>query len=120
MRYSPGTVKLEKLSLEDAPSSVRTVYRVLWKGLDLGYVWSRRGFSYRGAQGWNAGVRLRDFRPIEWRYGVDLLMGGAYCSSRRVGIARLIEARLALAAAIGATPEDLSSQIQAHRPVTAL
>ena len=32
----------------------------------LGYVFSRRGFSYRGMQGWNAGVRLKDFHPWEW------------------------------------------------------
>lgn len=38
----------------------------------IGYVWSREGFSYRGTQGWNGGVRVRDFHPTEWCCGRTL------------------------------------------------
>lgn len=50
-----------------------TCYQVSVKGGSVvGYVWKERGFSYRGTQGWNRGVRLKDFHPMEWHYGKKL------------------------------------------------
>jgi hypothetical protein len=38
-------------------------------GCVIGFVWKVRGFSYRGVDGWNRGVRLKDFHPIHWECG---------------------------------------------------
>ena len=48
---------------------IRTAYEVFVDSKSMGFVWSREGFSYRGMEGWNRGIRLKDFHPIEWRYG---------------------------------------------------
>lgn len=50
----------------------KTLYSVEHQGRLIGYVWSEEGFSYRGTQGWNRGIRLRDYRPTEWHFGVRL------------------------------------------------
>jgi hypothetical protein len=50
-------------------SHAETAYAVEVNGEQVGFVWSRRGFSYRGTQGWNRGIRIRDFHPLEWHYG---------------------------------------------------
>jgi hypothetical protein len=52
----------------DPPSGAATCYSVTIDGRLIGYVWSERGFSYRGDQGWNRGIRLKDFHPWEWHY----------------------------------------------------
>lgn len=40
------------------------------KGL-IGYVWRIRKHSYRGTEGWNRGLRCRDFQPIRWGYSLS-------------------------------------------------
>lgn len=47
------------------------VYVVTVGGKIAGYVWSRKGFSYRGTQGWNRGIRIRDYHPTEWHFNFD-------------------------------------------------
>ena len=47
-------------------SSIRTAYEVYRGAKKIGYVFSRVGSSYRGMEGWNRGIRLKDFHPIEW------------------------------------------------------
>lgn len=49
-----------------------SAYSVTADGKQIGFVWKRKGFSYRGMQGWNRGIRLRDFHPIEWVWGERL------------------------------------------------
>lgn len=46
-----------------------TCYQVSQGERPVGYVWSIKELSYRGTQGWNAGIRLQDFHPIRWRCG---------------------------------------------------
>jgi hypothetical protein len=60
----------ENIRMERVPASGSgTCYRVLLNNEPLGYVFCRRGFSYRGTEGWNRGIRLRDFHPWEWCTG---------------------------------------------------
>ena len=67
-----------------------TAYRVLLDGNLIGFVWSRRGFSYRGTEGWNRGIRLRDYHPVEWCCGDAVNFG------RRVTFGSRRQAALAL------------------------
>lgn len=46
----------------------QSAYEVFKDGVPIGFVWSTRVLSYRGTQGWNRGIRVRDFHPLEWRY----------------------------------------------------
>lgn len=61
-------LELEGRTVQVEPMDQEGHYSVLeWDTKqELGYVYKRRGFSYRGKQGWNRGVRLRDFHPTEW------------------------------------------------------
>jgi hypothetical protein len=73
---------------------VQAAYTVWLDGVMRGYVWKQRGFSYRGTQGWNRGIRCKDFHPIEWRYGPHIGgRAGLTCISRAAAIARLLETR---------------------------
>lgn len=45
-----------------------TGYDVIYNGKLIGQVFKKRSFSYRGSQGWNSGIRLHDFHPIQWNY----------------------------------------------------
>lgn len=60
------TIRFKRIENEEAGE---TAYEVLADGQSIGFVWSARVFSYRGTEGWNRGLRLRDFHPKEWRYG---------------------------------------------------
>lgn len=51
---------------------VHSAYAVLYAGRVIGYVWSEEGFSYRGMNGWNSGIRIRDFHPTVWGYCIKL------------------------------------------------
>ena len=53
-------------------SLIKTGYIIEVDGVQRGFVWSVNGFSYRGTQGWNRGIRCQDFHPIEWHQGVTL------------------------------------------------
>lgn len=74
---------------------IRTMYEVQRNGLRVGWIWSRVGFSYRGTQGMNRGIRLRDFHPIEWRYSATYptlaSVDGKSAYNRRQAVARLLE-----------------------------
>lgn len=61
-------LELESRTVQVEPMDETGHYRVLeWSTKqELGCVYKHRGFSYRGKQGWNRGVRLRDFHPTEW------------------------------------------------------
>jgi len=64
---------VEKLS-QDGCYSVREQKTLT----SLGWVRRQRGFSYRGVDGWNRGIRLRDFHPTEW----------IACDGHRTGLKR--------------------------------
>lgn len=49
-----------------------TAYEVLVDSRSIGFVWSRRTHSYRGTEGWNRGLRSKDFHPIRWYCGLQL------------------------------------------------
>lgn len=70
----------------------RTTYVVKLSRQVIGYVWSIRGFSYRGVQGWNRGVRIRDYHPIEWYYGFKLesYTGSHSAYNRRLAVEALV------------------------------
>lgn len=81
-----------RLSIKKEPKGLyRTVYSVWIGRRRVGFVWSTVGFSYFGDQGWNRGIRLRDFHPVEWFFGNSLDVGTVTYSRRR-GIERLLEA----------------------------
>jgi hypothetical protein len=72
---------------------VITAYRVNVGKQFVGYVWKRRGFCYRGMQGRNRDIRIRDYHPIEWRYGKYLgVWDGSAYYSRGDAVAAMIEA----------------------------
>lgn len=68
----------------------RSTYEVFADGASIGFVWSKRGFSYRGTQGWNSGIRIRDFHPTEWYYG-KTLDAERSCYNRSWGVRALLE-----------------------------
>lgn len=49
----------------------RTLYEVFIGKKPIGFVWSYEGFCYRGTQGWNSGIRIRDYHPIEWACSIS-------------------------------------------------
>jgi hypothetical protein len=83
-----GDVVLKKID----PGSRRTAYAVHRGRRLVGYVWSVVGFSYRGTQGWNRGVRLRDYHPVEWRYGLAMGLRGLSAHNRGWAVRMLLEA----------------------------
>lgn len=96
-RSRPSLMKFTKITKEELErrflrATIRTAYEVFDEGKSIGYVWSKEGFSYRGTQGWNSGIRIRDYSPIEWYYG-RLLGTGNTCYSRQRGAERLLELR---------------------------
>lgn len=64
---------------------ILSAYSVSKDGKILGYVWKKRGFSYRGTQGWNRGIRLQDYHPIEWYFGKVLggLDSGSFSTQKK-------------------------------------
>jgi len=60
------------IKLDVSNTQYLSAYEVWDKNVKLGVVWSRRGFSYRGEQGWNRGIRIRDYHPTEWQSGQTL------------------------------------------------
>lgn len=74
----------------DGPPCVITAYRVRRNGVLIGFVWSCRVLSYRGTQGWNRGIRIRDFHPLEWRSGVNPWERGQPARTRRDAVNHLI------------------------------
>ena len=72
------------------PSNAATAYRVERDGEFIGYVWSRRGFSYRGTQGWNRGVRIHDYHPWEWCWGTEFGVARARKPQTRAEAAQLL------------------------------
>ena len=67
-----------------------TAYEVFHADKSIGFVKKRRGFSYRGTGGWNRGIRLRDYHPIEWVYGKELHSANSWCSNRQRGAENLL------------------------------
>ena len=61
------TIKFEKMP-DCQYNRYITGYIVNYDGVEIGKVYKKQGFSYRGTNGWNSGIRLQDFHPIEWRY----------------------------------------------------
>lgn len=78
---------------KDKPTryGVLTLYRVNVGKNFVGYVWSKRHFSYWGTEGWNRGLRSRDFHPIRWHAGKVEGESEQFGYSRRQVIARLLE-----------------------------
>lgn len=54
------------------PGDTLGAYEVIRDGVAIGFVWKEEVFTYLGTEGWNAGVRIRDFYPIEWKCGTQL------------------------------------------------
>lgn len=46
-------------------------YEVVLNGSVIGKVYRREGFSYRGTNGWNSGIRCQDFHPTVWHFTTD-------------------------------------------------
>lgn len=71
---------------------ILTAYSVRVSEKEVGFVWKKQTFSYRGKEGWNRGIRLHDYHPIRWEYGAEI---GAYKAprtySRMMASDRLIE-----------------------------
>lgn len=86
MSELPKGIRLEKLD----PGTHRTLYAVFRGRRLLGYVWSYVGFSYRGEQGWNRGIRLRDYHPVEWRYGATHHERGGPATNRTWAVRNLL------------------------------
>lgn len=70
-------------------------YSVFLDGKHIGYVFSREGFSYRGTNGWNSGIRCRDFHPTKWHYSerdsVYLFVRGLGRRTRKRAVKDLLE-----------------------------
>lgn len=64
-------VKID-LSKQQFGSLYLSAYEVWVGGEKIGVVWSQEGFSYRGENGWNSGIRIQDFSPTEWHCGPEL------------------------------------------------
>lgn len=48
-------------------------------GKRYGWAWSHIGFSYRGTDGWNSGIRCKDFYPKEWLWSENGCHYGDKC-----------------------------------------
>jgi len=84
----PPGVQIEKL---DCHGSILTAYRVTLNGQEIGFVRREVGFSYRGKQGWNRGVRLQDYHPKEWRYSRSgIYERGLHAFSRHEAVGELV------------------------------
>jgi hypothetical protein len=61
-------LELEGQTVQVEPLDEEGHYSVLaWPSREeLGCVYKQRGFSYRGRDGYNRGIRLRDFHPTDW------------------------------------------------------
>jgi hypothetical protein len=73
-----------------SPATSATNYQVFLNGKSIGFVWSRRILSYRGKEGWNRGLRLRDFHPAVWYYGKHYHERKTSSHRRRVAIDKLV------------------------------
>jgi hypothetical protein len=83
-------IKLQRLTGHEH----KTAYRVLLDGKEIGFVWSYRGHSYRGMQGWNRGIRLQDYHPTTWKYGPSLFWADCFvCYDRAQGVECLVRER---------------------------
>lgn len=62
---------LKQVKTQRYPKEFETCYSVHTHppGDPIAYVWSIRRLSYRGMQGWNRGIRLKDFHPKTWEWG---------------------------------------------------
>lgn len=69
--------------------NMESAYEVTW-GLHQGFVWSKRTLSYRGSQGWNRGIRLKDFHPLHWEYGKQLGERQGRADRRKDAVEKLI------------------------------
>lgn len=65
-------------------------YAVSLAGTALGFVWKTRVLSYRGTEGWNRGLRIRDYNPVEWRAASVLGGHPATASRSRKGAAQAL------------------------------
>ena len=70
-----------------------TAYKAYYMGELLGTIYKKRGFSYMGTQGWNRGIRLRDYHPIEWSFKMDgdHSVKGSWALNRKSAIEKMIE-----------------------------
>lgn len=74
--------------------NVLSAYEVFMHYSSIGFVWKVRGFSYRGMQGWNRGIRLRDYHPTHWEFDKKLDAYKAATSySRQTAAERLSETK---------------------------
>lgn len=77
------------IRLKDSHSYI-TGYAVYGNGEKIGEAYKKRGFSYRGTNGWNSGIRLRDYHPIEWRYKGNNDTRDHYANSLKHAVERLV------------------------------
>jgi len=70
----------------------QTRYDVMLGETLIGHVYSSKELSYRGMQGWNRGIRLKDFHPTIWRYQTPKqYTKGAFTRNRASGVNTLLE-----------------------------